>query len=48
MSIDYGNIPLFNQLSRLDRSRLIPHYTTIVYDAGETIVKQGDLGIVST
>jgi branched-chain amino acid transport system substrate-binding protein len=44
MSIDYGNIPLFNQLSRLDRSRLIPHYTTIVYDAGETIVKQGAVG----
>lgn len=43
MTINYNDIPLFSSLSRLDRSRLLPHFTMLPFDADETIVLQGDM-----
>lgn len=44
MPIDFNLIPLFSSLSRLDQSRLIPHFTVLEFAEGEAIVRQGDLG----
>lgn len=44
MPINFDNIPLFRSLSRLDRSRLIPHFSILKFDVGEMIVQQGEQG----
>ena len=44
MTVNYNDIPLFSSLSRLDRSRLLPHFTVLPFDVGETIVQQGEQG----
>ncbi len=44
MMVDFDRIPLFSSLSRLDRSRLLPHFSLLEFDEGETIVQQGGAG----
>jgi branched-chain amino acid transport system substrate-binding protein len=44
MNVNYDEIPLFNSLSRLERSRLLPHFTLQEFADGEAIVQQGEQG----
>ena len=44
MMVDFDRIPLFSSLSRLDRSRLLPNFSLLEFDEGETIVQQGGAG----
>ncbi len=43
MTINFNYIPLFSSLSRLERSRLLPHFTMLQFGEGETIVQQGEM-----
>ena len=43
-TIDFDAIPLFRELGRIDRARLIPHFTEVSLNAGDMIVRQGDPG----
>lgn len=44
MPHDILRIPLFNSLTRLELSRLIPHFSLLEFSSGEVIVHQGDQG----
>jgi len=44
MNVKYDEIPLFSSLSRLERSRLLPHFTMQGFVDGEAIVQQGEQG----
>jgi branched-chain amino acid transport system substrate-binding protein len=43
MTINYNDIPLFNSLSRLDRSRLLPNFAILPFNDGDAIVLQGEM-----
>jgi anion transporter len=44
MPTDIHLIPLFSSLSRVELSRLIPHFTVLEFYDGEVIVQQGEHG----
>jgi len=44
MQINFNAIPLFASLNRLERARLIPHFSLLDFSSGEVIVHQGDQG----